>query len=171
MAAKKAADALRKKKAKEKAEKVAEQIRKQSISDAEMMMNQFKDLELPDLPDIPMEDRIAHASAVGLYWGYNAVVAGMVAIAAKKAIDSLGANITRPDDIPDDWIESPSNTGAVKKWNDPNNPKGNETRVELGGKNKENPGGYRKNRRNGQYKNKDGNTVRGKSPDAHIPYP
>lgn len=77
--------------------------------------------------------------------------------------------IKRPSDIPDDWIELPSNNGG-KKWQDPKNPQGNETRIEPGGKNQENPQTYRKDRRNGQYKDKDGNTVPRSSPEAHQPW-
>ena len=102
-------------------------------------MNQFKDLELPDLPDIPMEDRIALAPVVGLYWGYNAVVAGMVAIAAKKAIDSLGAQSA-------DFMMSSKQDKMLSK---------NEAkRLAKGGSH---PHDLKENSRQDLYKDKDGN--------------
>jgi len=133
------AAALAKQKAKEKAEKEAEQIRKQAISDAEMMMNQFKNLDLPDLPDIPMDDRMALAPAIGLYWGYNAVVAAMAAFAAKKAIDSLGAQSA-------DFMMSSKQDKMLSK---------NEAkRLAKGGSH---PHDLKENSRQDLYKDKDGN--------------
>ncbi|MBU0632391.1 hypothetical protein KKA17_07090 [bacterium] len=107
--------------------------------------------------------------------GDNSLIGDIIKIGGKFLIKAFsktaekGGKIKKPNDIPDDWIESTSKTGG-KKWQDPKNPQANETRIEPGGKNQENPQPYRKDRRNGQYQDKNGNTVSKKSPEAHQPW-
>lgn len=77
----------------------------------------------------------------------------------------------RPENIPRDWVKSPSKNSKGVKYTDPRNA-GNEVRVQRGNPNNSQPGQQRDYvtwRRNGQYLDKNGNRVPRQSLESHIP--
>jgi hypothetical protein len=77
----------------------------------------------------------------------------------------------RPDGVPEDWLQTPSNKGEGVRYRDPRNLH-NEVRIQRGEPDVSNPlqqRDYVKWKRNGQWMDKDGNIVSGESPASHIP--
>ncbi len=81
----------------------------------------------------------------------------------------------RPEGVPKDLKQSPSNKGEGSRYRDPKNPH-NEVRVQKGKPEVSNPSkqkDYVKWKRNGQWLDKDGKPIPGRdareSPEAHIP--